>query len=202
MIKSAVQGIAIFIGMQFFMTQILGKNKPAAVKTTDASGAVVSVPPNTGEIPPFHARPDSLAEGATYNAMPQRIAPMWPLDSPLDLTIVVSPSFVPESLSSVPKERIVVDESNFLYGNYSEKRVIDTSFEVPREVQKNGTLWGHFYIGLSGSKLDPSADGYDLSRAFYFRHALTQYIAQKKVKKTKNLLAAAADDTVEVRSIL
>lgn len=122
---------------------------------------------------------------------------MWPLDTPLDITIVVSPTFVSEPLAKIPKERIVVNEVAFLLGNYEDKRVIDTSFTVPKEVQNNGTLWAHFYIGLAGSKLDPSTSGYDPAKAFHFLHPLTQYIAQKKVKKTKNLLAAV-EETDEV----
>ena len=194
MIKSAVQGIAIFIGVQFFMSQIMGKKSATTTTTTDESGTVIQVPANTAEIPPFLARPDSLANGAIYNPIPQRIAPMWPLDSPLDITIVVSPSFVAVPLAKVPKERIVVDEIAFKYGDYKENRVIDAEFDVPREVQNNGTLWAHFYIGLTGSKLDPATPGYDPARAFHFLHPLTQYIAQKKVKKTKNLLAVKEED--------
>ncbi|TAQ90678.1 hypothetical protein B7494_g989 [Chlorociboria aeruginascens] len=190
MVKSAIQGLAIFFGMQFFMNQFMGK-KATTTTTTTESGAVISVPANTAEIPPFTARPDSLNEGAVYNPIPQRIAPMWPLNSPLDITIVVSPSFIAEPLAKVPKERRVVEEIAFELGNYKENRVIDTKFVVPKEVQNNGTLWGHFYIGIAGSKLDPKTPGYDPERAFHFVHPLTQYIAQKKIRKTKNLLAAS-----------
>lgn len=190
MIKSAVQGIAIFVGMQFLMGQFMGK-KSTTTTTTDASGAVVTVPANTAAIPPFTARPNHLDDGATYSPIPQRIAPIWPLDSSLDITIVVSPTFVSEPLAKVEKERIVVQENEFKFGNYSENRVIDTSFGVPKEVQKNGTLWGHFYIALSGNTIDPSVSGYDPTKAYHFVHPLTQYIAQKKIKKTKNLLAAS-----------
>jgi hypothetical protein len=198
MIKSAVQGIALFVGIQFVMGQFMGKN--AAPETvTNESGVVVNLPPNTAAIPPFLARPDTLAEGAVYNPIPQRIAPIWPLDSPLDITIVVSPSFVAEPLAKVPKDKKVVEEIGFSLGDYNENRVIDTEFTVPKEVQNNGTLWAHFYVGLTGSKLDPSTSGYDPSKAFHFIHPLTQYIAQKKVKKTKNLLAAKAADEDEVR---
>jgi hypothetical protein len=194
MIRSAVQGIAIFIGVQFFMSQFMGKKSAPTTAVVDESGTVIQVPANTAEIPPFLARPDSLAEGSVYNPIPQRIAPMWPADTPLDITIVVSPSFVSEPLAKVPKERRVADEISFRLGDYKENRVIDTEFDVPKEVQNNGTLWAHFYIGLTGSKLDPATKGYDSARAFHFIHPLTQYIAQKKVKKTKNLLAAKEDD--------
>jgi hypothetical protein len=197
-IRSAVQGIAIFIGIQFVMSQFIG-NK-GTTTTTDASGAVVQVAGNTAEIPPFLARPDALAEGAVYNAVPQRIAPMWPVDSSLDITIFVSPSFVAEPLRKVPKERIVLDEKEFKFGDYKENRIIDTEFDVPKEVQNNGTLWAHFYIGLAGSTLDPSTPNYDHAKAFHFVHPLTQYIAQKKIKKTKNLLAAR-EEVEEVRNM-
>ncbi|KAF7897740.1 uncharacterized protein EAF01_008706 [Botrytis porri] len=193
MIKSAVQGIAIFVGMQFLMKQITGNKGPATTTSTDASGLVMNVPANNGEIPPYHARPDKLDEGAVWSPIPQRIAPMWPTDSPLDITIVVSPTFVAEPIAKVPKERIVLDETGFALGDYNQQRSIDASFDVPAEVQNNGTLWGHFYIGISGSKLDPATPGYDPTRSFHFVHPLTQYIAQKKIRKTKNLLAAAEE---------
>jgi hypothetical protein len=191
--KSALQGLAIFFGMQMLMGQFT-KKSGSTTTTTDASGATITVPANTGEIPPFHARPDSLSEGAIYNTIPQRIAPMWPVDSPLDITIVVSPTFALQPLNKVQKDRVVLEEKAFVFGDYKDTRVVDTSFKVPKEVQNNGTLWAHFYIGLAGGKLDPSVQGFDPARAFHFVHPLTQYIAQKKVKKTKNLLAAKPED--------
>jgi hypothetical protein len=201
MVKSAIQGLVMFFGIQFVMGKFMGSGKATTTTTTDASGTVVTVPANTAEIPPYYARPDHLDEGAVYNPLAQRIAPIWPLDSLLDITIVVSPTFVSEPLAKTPKERIVVDEVAFKLGDYKENRVIDTTFPVPKEVQNNGTLWAHFYIGLTGSKLDPSTPGYNPERAFHFIHPLTQYIAQKKIKKTKNLLAAV-NETEEVRFVL
>ncbi|TVY25603.1 Cleft lip and palate transmembrane protein [Lachnellula hyalina] len=200
MLRSAAQGLAIFFGMQFVMNQFMNK-KPETTTVTDQSGQVISVPANTGEIPPFHARPDTLDEGANYNPIPQRIAPMWPLDIPLDITIVVSPTFVSEPVAKTPKDRRVVEEIGFRFGDYKENRVIDTEFTVPNEVKNNGTLWAHFYIGISGSKLDPTTAGYDPSQAYHFVYPLTQYIAQKKVKKTKNLLAASDDVEEEVEEV-
>ncbi|KAG9229810.1 cleft lip and palate transmembrane protein 1-domain-containing protein [Amylocarpus encephaloides] len=198
MIKSALQGIAIFVGMQFLMGQIMGKNKGAqSTTTTDESGAIVTIPANTGDIPAFNDRPRQLDEGAIWQALPQRAAPMWPLGTPMDITIVVSPTFAVQPIAHVEKERIIVEEVGFIYGDYNQKRSIDTSFAVPKDVQNNGTLWAHFFVGITGSKLDPSSAGYDSSRAYYFAHPLTQYLAQKKIKKTKNLLAAAEEEEVE-----
>ncbi|KAH8600974.1 cleft lip and palate transmembrane protein 1-domain-containing protein [Bisporella sp. PMI_857] len=195
MIKSAVQGIAIFIGVQWVMGRFQGKPTTEVVK--DARGLDITVPANTADIPPFLARPDVLPDGVEYSPMPHRIAPIWPLDSSLDITIVVSPSFAAAPLAKVPKERRVVDEVGFQLGDYKDSRVIDTEFAVPKEVQNNGTLWAHFYIGLTGSKLDPSTAGYDPARAYHFIRPLTQYIVQKKVHKTKNLLAATEGDEPE-----
>jgi hypothetical protein len=195
MIKSAAQGIAIFMAIQYVMGQFTGK-KAATTTMTDATGAVVTVPANTGPIPPFEARPDSLDDGAVYSPLPQRIAPIWPVDSSLDITIVVSPTFVSQPLAKVSDERNVVDEVAFKLGDYNDNKVIDTSFALPKEVQNNGTLWAHFYIGLTGSNLDPTTPGYDPGRAYHFIHPLTQYLVQKKIKKTKNLLAAAEETEV------
>jgi len=191
MLKSAAQGIAIFMAAQFAMNQFKGTPKTEVVK--DASGVEITIPANNAEIPSFLARPDILPDGVEYAAMPQRIAPIWPLDSPLDITIVVSPSFVADPLAKVPTERRVVEEVGFRFGDFKDQRVIDTEFAVPKEVQNNGTLWAHFYIGLTGSKLDPKTPGYDPARAYHFLQPLTQYIVQKKAKKTKNLLAASEE---------
>lgn len=193
MVKSAMQGLAIFFGMQFVMSKFMG---PKTTTSTDADGAIVTVPANTADIPPFLARPDYIDDGAVYNPIAQRIAPMWPLDSPLDITVIVSPTFNTEPIAKVPAERVVLNEKGFVLGSYDENRVIDTSFAVPKEVQNNGTLWAHFYVGLEGTKLDPTVAGYDPTRAYHFLHPLTQYITQKKVKKVKNLLSGGDADEV------
>ena len=191
--RSAIQGIAIFFGMQILMGKFMPKT-PTEVTTTGAGGEIIKVPANNLPIPAFEARPNSLSEGASYNPIPQRIVPMWPTNSPLDVIIIVSPTFAHEPLEKVDKERIILDTKAFGFGDYKDKRTVDKTFKVPKEVQNNGTLWGHFYIGLTGSKLDPTVHGFDPARAFHFAHPFTQYIAQKKVKKTKNLLAAKAEE--------
>lgn len=168
----------------------MGTKTPPAVATTDGSGNVITVQPNTKPIPSYWDRPEGLDEGAKYSPVPLRIAPMWSVDSALDILIVVSPSFVQEPLDKIQKERIVVNEKAFRMTDKTDKRVIDTSFAVPKEVQNNGTLWGHFYIGLEDQKLDPAAKGYDPSRACHFIFPLTQYLPKKKVVKTKNLLGS------------
>ncbi|KAI6715313.1 clpTM1 domain-containing protein [Diplocarpon mali] len=196
MVKSAVQGLAIFFAMQFAVSKFMvPKNKTTT--TTDAAGAVVTVPANTADIPPFLARPASLAEDAVYNPIAQRIAPMWPLESVLHITVVISTTFVAEPIARAPNERVVLNEKGFVLGNFEEKRTIDTSFAVPDEVQNNGTLWAHIYVALQGATLDPSVQGYDPAKAYHFIRPLTQYIVQKKAKKVKNLLASEEADEEE-----
>lgn len=159
--------------------------------TTDRTGNVVATAANTAPIPPFESRPLYLEKGARYNPELQRVAPMWETGRELDLTIVVSPSPKHEPFQSLAKDRIVAEEKAFRLGDKAEKRVIDTVITIPKEVQNNGTLWGHFYLGTTGSVLEPGIATYKPADAIYFVHPLTQYLHKKKVVKTKNLLASS-----------
>lgn len=199
---------AMFVGMQLLMKQFAPKQDAAATTatTTDASGNVVKVPVASGAIPPYHARPDHLDEGATYNHVPQRLANMWPEDSKLDIVIAVSPTYQAKPLNADDSDPVVLSEKAFGLGNYKDKRSIDTTIKVPKAVQNNGTLWGHFFIGLEGAVLDPYSPSYDRSAAYCFAYPLTQYIVKKKEHKTRNLLAgkgeaaAAVDGEAEIEA--
>ncbi|KAI2470294.1 cleft lip and palate transmembrane 1 [Annulohypoxylon bovei var. microspora] len=194
MIYKIVQGLAIWFGMQLLMKQFTGGNNAQTATTKDTSGNVVQVPANTGDIPAYQLRPSSLDEGAVWSPIPQRLAPMWPTDSSLDIIVTLSSSFVPVKISSVPEEYVALSEKGFKLGNSTDTRVAETTFNVPSSVQKNGTLWGHFYVGLAGSNLDPKEPGFDPATAFHFVYPLTQYIPKKKESKTRNLL----EDKLEV----
>ncbi|OTA94797.1 hypothetical protein M434DRAFT_394300 [Hypoxylon sp. CO27-5] len=183
-----VQGVAIWFGMQMLMKQLTGGNNAQTATTKDASGNVVQVPANTGDIPAYQLRPNTLDEGAVWNPIPQRLAPIWPSDSYVDIVVTLSSSFVPVKISSVPEEYVALKEKGFQLGDWSDTRVAETTFTVPSSVQKNGTLWGHFYVGLSGANLDPKEPGFDPATAFHFVYPLTQYIPKKKEAKTRNLL--------------
>ena len=143
-----------------------------------------------GMAPSFAERPDASAI-ANYSAIPQLVAPIWPANSSLDISIYVSPSLVMPALSSLPSDTLVLDEKNFRMGKYSDKREIQTTFRVPKQVQENGTLWAHFYVALTGYPLDPTAKNYDLSSATHFFRPLNQYLPKKRVRKLKNLLDKA-----------
>ncbi len=186
--------MAIYIGIQFVMKQFMSPSTDVA-SAPDADGNVIKVPANTGSIPPYQLRPAGLDEGATYNPVPLRLAPIWPDNSKLDIVITVAPTAQPKSLAAADAYPVVLAEKGFGLGNFSDKRAIDTTIDVPRAVQNNGTLWAHFYIGLAGAQLDPYAAGYDQGAAYCFAYPLTQYVARKKVAKTRNLLAGADNIT-------
>jgi hypothetical protein len=181
--------VAMYVAMQFLTKQFMGGSTTPKATVSDADGKTVAVPTNTGNIPPYLMRPDHLDEGAVYNQIPQKIAPIWPDDSKVDIIVTLSESFALTPIKDTPKDMVVLQEKGFQIGNYSDKRAIDTTIDVPPAVQNNGTLWGHFYIGLSGSPLDPTQPSYDPGAAYYFVHPLTQYIAKRKTLKTRSLLA-------------
>lgn len=158
------------------------------VQVAGPSGDLITVPGNTDDIPAYLLRPEHLDEGAVYRKVPKKAAPIWPMDSYVDIVVTVSPSFVPTSLEEVSSENVVLDEKRFKVGNYNDKRSIAAEFTLPREVQNNGTLWGHFFVGLHGSQLDPTRPDYDVANAYFFSYPLTHYFPKKKIAKTRNLL--------------
>lgn len=174
----------------------ISPKKDAQVSDASADVRVTAGAPATRIIPPFDMRPDTLAEGATYNPIPQNIAPMWEDKIDLDMIIVVSPTVNVQPIESVPKENVVLHEKAFGFGK-GDKRSIDAEFDVPASVANNGTLFGHFYVGKTGAQLDPLQKDFDPLTAYHFVRPLTQYIAKKPVKKTKNLLASGDVEEVE-----
>ena len=146
-------------------------------------------------MPAFVDRPHP-SEVANASVFPDLIAPIWPSDSSVDISIFVTPSIVVPSFKSSSLDNILVlREKNFTIGNYSDTREIDTIIKVPKQVQQNGTLWAHFFVARSGYQLDPSAKDYSTDDAVHFLRPLNQYLPKKKAKKLKNLLSSS-DDTM------
>ena len=195
MVYKILQGVAIYYGMNMLMKQFMPK--PQTTEVQDSDGKVVKVASNTANIPSFQMRPNQLDEGATHSAIPERLAPIWATDSTLDVVVALSDSYVPIPMPKIPEQYLVLSEKEFKLGNYSDKRVVETTFDVPVAVQKNGTLWGHFYFGLTGSILDPHQHGFDPATAMHFAYPLTQYVPKKKVAKTRNLLEAKEEEAEE-----
>ncbi|ORY71169.1 cleft lip and palate transmembrane protein 1 [Pseudomassariella vexata] len=196
MMYKIIQGVVMWYGIQLVMKQFTG-TKPQTTEVQDSTGNIVKVPANNAEIPAYQLRPKSLDEGATYDPIPQRIAPIWPSNSAIDIVVTLSQTFVPIPIAKTEEQYLVLSEKNFTVGNYSDKRAIETTFDVPRAVQNNGTLWGHFYIGLTGANLDPKEPGFDPATAVHFAYPLTHYIPKKKEAKTRNLLEGKVDPDEE-----
>lgn len=98
----------------------------------------------------------------------------------------------------MPEGSLVLEEKDFVMGDWEESREVDTTFKVPKEVQNNGTLWAHFYVALAGHQIDPAAQDYSKSSAAHFVRPLNQYLPKKKVAKLKNLLNSGDEGEEEV----
>jgi hypothetical protein len=192
-----LMGAGIYFAINFGINTYFQKQQTGVEMTDPVTGESVRVASNTEEIPPYQFRPKQLNEGANYRSVPSKIAPIWPQDSHLDIIVTISPSFNPTPISQVPSEFVVLDEKRFHLNNKTDRRTVDTVFRVPPAVQNNGTLWGHFYIGLTGSKLDPREPGFDPGQAYHTTWPLTQYLIKKKVAKTRNLLESKAETEEE-----
>ncbi|KAJ5669329.1 hypothetical protein N7462_010399 [Penicillium macrosclerotiorum] len=173
--KGALQGLGIFLLAQFVIGQFFNNKQNASPSS------------QPGGIPAFEDRPDP-SQVTEYSAIPDLITPIWPSDSSIDISVYVAPSIVVPSFKS--KDSILVmQEKNFTLGNYSDTREIDTIIKVPKQVQQNGTLFAHFFLARTGHQLDPAAKDYNTAEAYHFLRPLNQYLAKKKAKKLKNLLA-------------
>ncbi len=189
-LRAVLQSVGMFLliqaGMKFFMPQ---STAPAAEPAQ--SGSVVSTTANGADapIPYWEHRPRQLDHGVQVSPLPWNIAPMWPVGTELDILMYISPSLAMPALSAMPKESLLVEERKFGYGDFKENREVHTEFKVPVEVQKNATLFAHFYVGHTGSILDPMQRGYDFEKAYHIIRPLSQYLPKKKVVKTRNLLS-------------
>ncbi|MCJ1285535.1 Cleft lip and palate transmembrane protein 1 like protein [Xylographa opegraphella] len=189
-IKSILQSLAIFAVAQFAIT-----NVTKLIGSRNQSSAPAGISPDLS----FNAKPDGAAGTEEYNPVPQQVAPIWPANSSLDISIYVSPSLIMPALSRAPTDSLILEEKNFTMGDWKENREIDTAFPVPKEVQEQGTLWAHFYVALHGHALDPTAKDYNVATAYHFFRPLNQMHAKKKVAKTKKLLGNSnvTDEEIE-----
>lgn len=190
-LRTGLQSVGLFLLVQFAIKQFIPQPKTGV--TPAANGTATVAAPTS--IPAFSERAefdeDLLKK---YAHVPQRIAPIWSTNTSLDIYGFVSPSFNPPVVSKPAPAIPVIQERDFTYGTFQEAREVHTTFAVPPQVQDNGTLWAHFFIGKSGHELDPSRSGYDSSSAYHFSRPLNQYLKRKKVAKVRNLLSKDAED--------
>ncbi|KAJ4289815.1 hypothetical protein N0V90_011146 [Kalmusia sp. IMI 367209] len=194
LVRTLVQSVGIFLLIQFATKQFFGQTPATGAADPATSGAVV---PNTKvSIPAFENRPNQYNDGAIRSVIPQNIAPMWPVGTEVDISMYISPSIAMPPLKSLPKDTLLIDEKGFKFGDYNENRVVETEFKVPVPVQRNATLFAHFYVAQAGNVLDPTRPDYDKAKAYHMIRPLTQYQPKKKIHKTRNLLSDLPD-TVE-----
>lgn len=156
---------------------------------TGPAGTVAPIVPST--VPAWEDRPLSLAEGATWNPIPQNIAPIWPQSTALDVTIYISDSFAIPALNSLDQSDLALQEKNFTFGDYIDTRQHSSTIKLSTAVQKNGTLWAHYFIGKSGSALDPADSSYDTASAYHIVRPLSKYLPIKRALKTRNLFSSS-----------
>ncbi|POS84585.1 hypothetical protein EPUL_001868 [Erysiphe pulchra] len=192
-IKSILQGLLIMMGFQFIIGQFSGKKTSAGI-SHNLSGNSVGSEGDASKFKSYFPSPGATNDGMKLNSIPNQIVPIWPGNTLLDIVITISPNFIPKPIFETEKQNIVLNETAFRFGDYNDEREISISFDVPRELQNNGTLWGHFFIGISGENLDPFESNYNTERSFHFDWPLTQYLTQKKLRKEKNLLAKSGQN--------
>lgn len=174
------KNIAIFIAIQFAMKQFMGGAKTPAPTPDRNSPSTYSAPAVSTEVGPV------------------TVLPLWPSNTSVDISMYISPSVVMPGFSAMPYENLIVRETGFaLDTSKKDYREIQKTFKVPPSVQRNGTLWAHIFVGMSGAELDPASPSYDTSKAYRMLRPLTQYLAKKKVRKTRSLLGGQ-DETQEV----
>lgn len=144
-------------------------------------------------MPAYDSRPVG-DEITVYNPIAQKIAPIWPMNSSLDLMIYIAPSNSMPKLRSADQATLVLEERGFVLGDWNENRQIDTSFTVPKEARINGTLWANFYVALQGYPLDPASTDYDIAKAYHFSRPLNHILPKKKVARTKKLLGGSKEN--------
>lgn len=195
--------LLLYLSQQVIGLLFGGKKQPTPPtgnSVTDAGPDIIgSDAGSPSDIPSFFARPpqSSIKHRSVY---PHFVAPIWDLSSDiaLDIQIYVSPSpHIKRPLRLLSPETKVLDEKSLRVGDYEDTReiVVPNGIRVPPIVQRNGTLWAHFYVALAGGELDPLSDSYDPAFAYFFRRPLNQYLPKKRAPKLKNLLSSDEEQT-------
>lgn len=175
------KNLVFFFAIQYAIRQFMGP-KQAAQETPQMPSIIHDAP----------------ASASDWSAIPQSIFPLWPSNTSVDISLYISPSIVMPRLSSMPSESLIVEEKSFALDRAKkDHRAVHKSFHVPKQVQDNGTLWAHIFVGQAGAELDPASPSYDTKKAYWMSRPLTQYLAKKKVRKTRNLLEAKNDTSAE-----
>ncbi|KAK4580275.1 hypothetical protein LTR86_000478 [Recurvomyces mirabilis] len=172
------KNVAIFIAIQFAIKQFMGSGGQKAAAPT----------------PSMSAMDTPQAAVTDYSVVPETVFPLWPTNVSVDVSLYISPEIVPRPGQAT----LVLEEKNFaLDQKKKDFREVHKTFNVPPQVQDNGTLWAHIFVAQTGAVMDPGAAGYDPAKAYRMIRPLTEYLAKKKVRKTRNLLEAKNEMPLE-----
>lgn len=195
-IKTFIRALLLFYLSQQLIGQLFGGKQQSPAPPGNSATA-----PGNSHAPSFFDRPpqSSIRYDSHY---PQYVAPIWDLSSDisLDIQVYVSPSpQISRPLSVLPPETKALDEKSLRVGDSEDSRevVVPGGIRVPSSVQRNGTLWAHFYVALAGRELDPLSDKYDSAYAYSFQRQLNHYLPKKKTPNLKNLLSSEGQSSDE-----
>ncbi|KAI9672054.1 MAG: hypothetical protein M1831_001867 [Alyxoria varia] len=192
--RQAFQGIGIFLIIQFGLKQFLG-NGGAFGQTKQNQPGVPAVPGASDAIPAFADRPSPSEYQGEWKPVPSRVAPIWSLDSSIDLDMYVSASLAMPPVDRIPRNALVLREKGLKLSEYDDKRDIHTTIDVPKEVQNMGQLWAHFYVARSGSDVSSNSES---GSSYHFVQPLNQFLKKKREVKARNLLSeGSASDAPE-----
>lgn len=195
-IRPAVNGILIFFAVQSAFKLFTG-NQQSATQVDKATGAILSAPP-AGSFENRYYQNDVQ----NYLYQPDKISPIWPEGTGMDMSIYVSESLILPPLSSPEmQEKKVFDEKNIKLGDWDEKRSVAVDYHFSESVQHNGSLFAHIFVAKHGAEMDPAAPGYDRSQSYIVTRLLTRYFPKKKVVKTKKLIGASDEEEEQQEEI-
>ena len=176
------KNVGIFLALQLALRQFMGSGK---------SATPAAVTPTPSAVPSHEVVQSSEEGGYAYAATPATIFPLWPSNSSIDITMYISSSVALPAFHAIPAANLILAEKAFaIESKTKETRSTHRTISIPRNVQDNGTLWAHIFVAQSGFELDPASSSYDPAKAYRILRPLTQYLAKKKIRKTRNLLNA------------
>lgn len=151
--------------------------------------------------PSFEERTKAAApgtDGYDFQYIPEKIFPLWDVNTPLDITVYVSDSLIlPPLHSAEAAQKRVFDAKRFVFSNSTDRRTV--SVDIPKENLRwrNGSqIFAHVLVSKSGAPLDP-AQPFDPASSYRFVRPLVKYMPKKKVVKTKNLLKGGEEEVSE-----
>ncbi|KAJ3044508.1 hypothetical protein HDV00_001935 [Rhizophlyctis rosea] len=116
---------------------------------------------------------------------PSQFAPAWKFGMPTNLYVYMTEE---PWIHDFGDKYMIWKEEGLKYGDWSDLRQKDFSFDVPERVQNNGSLYAHSFLCANGKSPDPRSELYSDSEILYTRKHLTRYMPKKKEVHLKKLV--------------